>query len=254
MPETGDLRQVPAVPTRLDVSGFEGLYNRAVQVVDRPGALALEDFLRAKDVVSLSFESPEPSEEYNTPAAMFASHAAVETDDGRSVFNFNLGNITVTRGDYYLNPKVTAPLRFGNYNFPLQGAVAHVARIKRLWPEAYKAAFSGNIDGYASALQSGALKYAGNVGSAQLAAAIRARATELGFAGKGVVSVLAGGARNLRRGMRGRDVAQWQRFLGVVVDGIFGLRTMRATKVWQSAHNLEPDGIVGPKTREMAGQ
>lgn len=262
LPETGPLHQVAAVKTPLDPSGLLDLYNRAAQIVERPLAASwLEDVLRAHDIVSLSWDVPAVDEEYRVPAAMFASQACVETDSGRSVFNFNLGNLTVVKGDFYRNPKVTAPLNFGSFNFPLQGAVAHVARVKRLWPEAYKAAFSGTIDAYARGLQDGKLVYAGGVTAASLAAAIRARAVQLGVAGQGLASIIAGGVRNLRLGMRGPDVAEWQRFLnaategsgGLVVDGVFGRMTMRATRAFQTAHGLDADGIVGPKTRTLAG-
>jgi hypothetical protein len=59
--------------------------------------------------------------------------------------------------------------------------------------------------------------------------------------------------RNLQRGLRGLDVAAWQRVLGVVADGVFGPATEAATKRWQEKHGLKPDGVVGPRTRKAAG-
>lgn len=52
----------------------------------------------------------------------------------------------------------------------------------------------------------------------------------------------------IRRGSAGQAVAVWQRAIGVSTDGVFGRQTEAATKAWQSRHNLEPDGIVGPAT------
>ncbi len=70
----------------------------------------------------------------------------------------------------------------------------------------------------------------------------------------------------LRRGMTGRDVMAWQHRLGsdgygpgvrlsfaVVPDGDFGPKTEAATKAWQAARHLTPDGIVGPLTRSRIG-
>ena len=58
--------------------------------------------------------------------------------------------------------------------------------------------------------------------------------------------------RTLRRGMKGDDVALWQRWLGVSADGVFGPVTEHATKSWQLAEGLEADGIVGPLSRARA--
>jgi hypothetical protein len=41
---------------------------------------------------------------------------------------------------------------------------------------------------------------------------------------------------------------QWQTFLGIGADGIFGAGTETATKLWQTANGLTPDGVVGPAT------
>jgi peptidoglycan hydrolase-like protein with peptidoglycan-binding domain/N-acetyl-anhydromuramyl-L-alanine amidase AmpD len=60
--------------------------------------------------------------------------------------------------------------------------------------------------------------------------------------------------RVLRRGMAGSDVAAWQRSIGAEpVDGIFGAITEAATRRWQGLHGLVTDGIVGPKSRAVAG-
>jgi hypothetical protein len=56
----------------------------------------------------------------------------------------------------------------------------------------------------------------------------------------------------LRRGVVSSYVALWQRVLGVKDDRSFGPRTERATRAWQRAHDLEPDGVVGPATWQAA--
>jgi peptidoglycan hydrolase-like protein with peptidoglycan-binding domain len=65
----------------------------------------------------------------------------------------------------------------------------------------------------------------------------------------------------LARGDSGPAVEKWQEDLNrwlenerpqrtqLVVDGIFGRRTERATRAFQKAMNLTVDGIVGPQTR-----
>lgn len=62
--------------------------------------------------------------------------------------------------------------------------------------------------------------------------------------------------RNLARGSVGDDVKQLQQYLiaqGFLAagndTGYFGALTEAAVKQWQSAHGIEPLGIVGPKTR-----
>ena len=57
----------------------------------------------------------------------------------------------------------------------------------------------------------------------------------------------------LRSGMGGKLVTQWQQLLrrkGFVlsVDGIFGPKTLSATKAAQAWAGLKPGGVVGPKT------
>lgn len=64
--------------------------------------------------------------------------------------------------------------------------------------------------------------------------------------------------RTLRRGMKGEDVRAWQTQLGkdgwlLRADGDFGVLTDAATRKWQAGRGLEPDGVVGPKTRAAIG-
>jgi len=56
----------------------------------------------------------------------------------------------------------------------------------------------------------------------------------------------------LREGMRGPAVAEWQGFLGVTQDGVFGTETKKATILFQMSKGLSPDGVVGPDTRAAA--
>lgn len=64
--------------------------------------------------------------------------------------------------------------------------------------------------------------------------------------------------RALKKGVRGPDVAQWQRFLsekgflGGSADGIFAEKTDAATRAFQEKHALVVDGIAGPKTLQCA--
>ena len=52
----------------------------------------------------------------------------------------------------------------------------------------------------------------------------------------------------LREGSRGSDVQLWQEALGVTADGDFGPATAAATREWQQANGLDPDGIVGEQS------
>lgn len=62
----------------------------------------------------------------------------------------------------------------------------------------------------------------------------------------------------LHRGMRGPAVRRWQQFLlaeghlAGTADGVFGPRTVAATRAFQAAHQLAADGTVGPATRRAA--
>ena len=54
----------------------------------------------------------------------------------------------------------------------------------------------------------------------------------------------------IKLGSRGPYVTEWQKILGgsIKADGIFGPLTDTATRAWQRANGLTPDGIVGPLT------
>jgi peptidoglycan hydrolase-like protein with peptidoglycan-binding domain len=52
----------------------------------------------------------------------------------------------------------------------------------------------------------------------------------------------------IKKGSTGVDVREWQTFLGLKADGIFGAGTDAATKQFQKSKGLTADGVVGPKT------
>lgn len=62
-------------------------------------------------------------------------------------------------------------------------------------------------------------------------------------AGRG--SVMSGARATIKQGAKGDAVKEWQKILGVTVDGNFGPQTAAKTKEWQKARGLKPDGIVG---------
>ena len=62
----------------------------------------------------------------------------------------------------------------------------------------------------------------------------------------------------LHLGSTGPAIQNWQRFLNDVmqerlsIDGAFGPKTDRATRMWQLANALQVDGVVGPRSRVAA--
>ena len=52
----------------------------------------------------------------------------------------------------------------------------------------------------------------------------------------------------LRRGSRGETVKKLQEKLGLEADGKFGPGTEKAVMAWQSANDMDVDGMVGVKT------
>lgn len=145
IPGQGDLIKVDRVPTPMDPRGFPALLNGALQYVERGLTL---------DVNPSEFpKPPDPDPEYDLPARVFAMQAAFECGDGRSCYHWNLFNVTTTGGMYYLNPETDTVHRYAVYTYPFQAAVAAVQLVKRKWPDAYKAAFSGMVTAYVRALK-----------------------------------------------------------------------------------------------------
>ena len=58
----------------------------------------------------------------------------------------------------------------------------------------------------------------------------------------------------MKFGDSGEDVKRWQRLLNIKADGDFGNATEEATRLFQTAHRLTVDGIVGPKSWAAAEQ
>ncbi len=58
----------------------------------------------------------------------------------------------------------------------------------------------------------------------------------------------------IRLGSSGAHVGVWQRIIGATADERFGPATDARTRVWQAAHDLHADGIVGPQSWRAAGE
>lgn len=58
--------------------------------------------------------------------------------------------------------------------------------------------------------------------------------------------------RTLRNGSIGKSVKVWQIILDIEPDGIFGPKTLKATKDFQRKNNLVVDGVVGRNTWKAA--
>ena len=54
--------------------------------------------------------------------------------------------------------------------------------------------------------------------------------------------------KTIKKGSTGKAVKVWQIIVGVSPDGDFGEKTEQATKIFQKAHSLTADGVVGNKT------
>ncbi len=145
IPHQGDLIKVDRVPTPMDPRGFPELLNGALQIVERGITL---------DVNPSEFpKPPAPDPDYDLPARVFAMQAAFECNDGRSCYHWNLFNVTTVAGMYYLNPESDTVHKYAVYTYPLQAAVAALELVKRKWPDAYKAAYSGAVTAYVRALK-----------------------------------------------------------------------------------------------------
>jgi len=54
--------------------------------------------------------------------------------------------------------------------------------------------------------------------------------------------------RVLKQGLRGEDVKNIQKILGLKMDGVFGSGTMAKVKEWQARRGLKADGILGKES------
>lgn len=59
--------------------------------------------------------------------------------------------------------------------------------------------------------------------------------------------------KTLKKLDKGNEVIQLQKLLGINADGVFGPITEECVKQFQRTHNLDVDGIVGPKTWTALG-
>ena len=58
--------------------------------------------------------------------------------------------------------------------------------------------------------------------------------------------------KTIKNGSIGKSVKVWQIILDIEPDGIFGPKTLKATKNFQKKNDLDPDGIVGKNTWKAA--
>lgn len=132
-PETGDFREVPAARTPLELAALPELATTAITIVNSWEG-AISDALR--DWITLAPGAPSPASKYADAGKLLAAQMALETDGTRACYHYNVGNLHAARGDYF--SLAGAPTeRFTVYLYPLQGAVAMAARIKRKWPKAW---------------------------------------------------------------------------------------------------------------------
>ena len=83
-------------------------------------------------------------------------------------------------------------------------------------------------------------------GTATLPANMKKKAAEAAATTDAIAAVKARGT--IKLGSKGDVVKEWQGIVGVPQTGIFDKTTDAATKKFQSAHALKPDGVVGPAT------
>lgn len=58
--------------------------------------------------------------------------------------------------------------------------------------------------------------------------------------------------KTIKNGSIGKSVKVWQIILDMEPDGIFGPKTLKATKNFQKKNDLDPDGVVGKNTWKAA--
>lgn len=141
MPGEGPLQQIPAVRTPMsNQKEWEDAWWSALEEID-PQALALPGAGNA--------------------VKMFMAHSAREVGKlGASMYHFNPGFITTGTGNYFLvgkNKDGTADTthKYMIFNFPKQGAVYMLDMIRRKWPEAWEAAWTGDTTAYVKGLHGG---------------------------------------------------------------------------------------------------
>lgn len=194
-------------------------------------------------------------------ASMLTAHSALETGSWKHMFHFNFGNTTqvpTSPGQFYRlkapGSDEKTPHHYTVFLSPRQGADALInfLRSKR-YEDALPAAMRGDCDGYVAALKAGGYFGDSLEQREAIAEGYRKAVCALFKKFRAVEgdSAVQGGVKFrplIKLGCRGIAVKEWQRYLGLKEDGIFGRDTTRATVAFQKANNLTADGIVGPYT------
>lgn len=154
------LNEVPRVSTPLGVQDFPSLFDQALQSQEASPSSTTASRQRA--------------------IAIFSLLAAVESGNGASVYNNNLGNMTTAGGDYFLNPPSDTAHRYKSYGMPADSAIDIVSRVKRKWPDAYAAAYQGSIDDFVAGLKVGQPGGYAEADAGTYASAMRSRVGLLG--------------------------------------------------------------------------
>lgn len=142
MPDEGEPREVAAVRTPMSSQGeWEDLWWKALEEVE-PQALTVPGA--------------------NNAVKMFMAHSAREVGKagpGQSMYHYNPGFITSRSGPYFVMKKKDGTrdekYHYIVFNFPQQGAVYMLNMIKRKWPEAWAAAWTGDTTAYVQGLHGG---------------------------------------------------------------------------------------------------
>lgn len=138
MPDTGPLRQLPAVHTPMSgQKEWEDVWWKALEEVE-PNALTVPGTGNA--------------------VKMFMAHSAREIGKAgpkQSMYHYNPGFLTTNSGPYFLWPADDTKHKYIVFNFPQQGVVYMLRKIKDKWPEAWEAAWTGDTTAYVKGLKVG---------------------------------------------------------------------------------------------------
>lgn len=146
------------------------------------------------------------------------------------------------RGQWHRGKKGARPGDICYFWSVEKGRVGHVGVVERVLPDGRLVTIEGNTR---NPNKRGGSEYNGG------GVYRRIRRTIYGYGRPdwSRVKRWAPGSRVVRRGDVGEDVKAVQRIVGAhPVDGDFGPDTERKVKAWQSQHQLEADGVVGPAT------
>lgn len=171
------------------------------------------------------------------------------TDPGRRTryFKFVAPHEPLPEGTPFGRAEHTRQTRFRAFESAEAGALYHLRLITGgRYADAYARALAGDAVGFSELLHLHGY-YTADVESYTKGVVWRMQqCMSIAKQALGLVSY----PRTVQFGSRGGDVAKLQGLLGITADGSFGPATLAATKAWQAAHGLLPDGIVGPATWE----